>query len=107
MMRKNVCIAITAIGAVLFGYGSYMASHAAYQEGKINQAESTGRRPTLGPVRRNVGLHQEINKQKNLGYAGREMAAAQTRANWLRGIGVVLFIIGVAALLYYKKPFKR
>ncbi len=105
-MKKVIIIGITlsVLGVSLFAYGSYMSSKATFDKGRIAQAEATGqRRPTLGPVRRIVRTRQAEAKQKMLSQTGQKVAASQVTANWLRGIGAAIFIIGIGTLIFCRK----
>jgi hypothetical protein len=101
---KMISIALSVLGVALFAYGSYMASKAAFDQGRIAQAEAAGqRRPTLGPVRRIIRTRQAEAKQKMLSQAGQKVAVSQVTANWLRGIGAAFFVIGIGTLIFWRK----
>src|SRR3990167_7356784 len=85
--KKSLGTILTVLGAALFAFGSYLSNEAAYEKGRITQAEATGEgRPTLGPVRRAVKNQEAINKQQRLGQAVQQMVSSQISANWLRGV---------------------
>lgn len=99
-----ISIAMSVLGVSLFAYGSYMSSKAAFDKGRITQAEATNqRRPTLGPIRRIVRTRQAEATQKMLSQSGQKVAASQVTASWLRGIGAAIFIIGIGTLIFYRK----
>jgi hypothetical protein len=82
-----------------------MANEAAQGEARISQAEESegGRRPVLGPIRRGVRTQAAESNQESLGEGGQSVMASLVTGNWLRGIGVVLFVVGVSGLVFCRK----
>lgn len=104
--KKNLSIALLVIGAGLFLSGVFVASKAHQEEGRVAQAEESGEghhRPILGPVRREARNGAATSYQGQIREGAQRAAAAQVRANWLRGIGAVLFIGGLGSLLIARK----
>lgn len=103
-MKKTLSITLSVLGVALFIWGNNLSDKAALGEQKIYQAEeSGGRRPTLGPIRRNVRAEEAETKQQILSEAGQKVAASQVTANWLRGVGAVLFVVGIGSLFFVRK----
>ena len=103
-MKRWLSIVLILLGAALFINGSHMASQAAYGEGKISNMEEGGqRRPTLGPIRRNVRSQEMQTQQQRLSAAEEKISTIGVNANWMRGIGAALFAIGIATLLWNRK----
>lgn len=103
-MKKMLSLALSVLGVILFIYGSHLSNQATFEEERVSQAEATGqRRPTLGPVRRAARTEAAENKQEMLSEAGEEIATSEVSAYWLRGVGVVLFIVGIGSLVFGRK----
>jgi hypothetical protein len=99
-MKKAASIVLSVLGIVLFVCGSNVSTEASFNEERISQAESTAQgRPVLGPVRRGIRNQAYESKQQALSLEGQKVAASQASANWLRGIGAVLFIIGAGCFV--------
>lgn len=100
-MKKLISVILLIAGVVLFIYGNNVADTASSGEERISQAEESGqRRPTLGPIRRNVRAQEAEHKQQMLGEEEQKVAAFQVSADWLRGTGAVLFILGIGSLFF-------
>lgn len=103
-MKKGLSIAIAIVGIVVFFYGNNMASQTAFEEGSMTQTEMAGRRrPIVGPARRSMRAEAAESNQQMWGAKRQEMGASQVSANWLRGAGAVLVIIGIGSLFFCRK----
>jgi len=103
IFRKFFSAVLLLFGLGLFIFGSNMADQAAQGEMRISQAEENvqdQRRPVLGPVRRNVREQATENAQEKINTAGQNIVASQVTANWLRGTGLAIFIIGMGGLIF-------
>jgi len=106
-MGRSLSILLLVIGIGFFVFGSYVAYQVRRDENKIWQAEGYEQgyeRPILGPVRRAARNSAEQSAHERIGQAKQNVARSQVTANWLRGVGIVVFAIGAAGLIpYYKK----
>jgi hypothetical protein len=96
--RKVLSTFLLILGVGFFVAGSYIASEAAQGEERVLEAEANEqghRRPTLGPVRRHARAQASENAQEKISEAGQKIARSEVTANWLRGTGIVLSIIGI------------
>ncbi len=104
-MKKPISIGLIVLGAILFLFGTHVDNQAAQGEQNLSQAESSeqnGRRPVIGPVRRGISSQESQAAQQRIGQAGQQVVATQVTANWLRGSGIVLVILGIGCLIYYR-----
>lgn len=103
-MKKILSIGITVLGIILFFYGNQLSNEASLGQEKISQNGGSGqRRPVLGPVRRNMQNQAAENKQEMMHNVEQKIAVSQISANWLKGSGVVLFVVGVGLFFIVKK----
>lgn len=105
-MKKSLIIILLAFGLGIFAFGSYLSSQIDQEQNQLSQTEMDGRgRPILGPVRRAARNGAAETAQQKIGYAKQQVARSQVNANWLRGIGAVLFGAGVVylAICYFGK----
>jgi hypothetical protein len=96
--KKFISAALIVLGAGLFIFGSYISRQAAQRElqiSQIEQSEQGRRRPLIGPVRKSHSLQSAQTTQGKLAQAEQTVAASQTSANWLRGIGIVVIAAGL------------
>lgn len=102
-MKKRFSIALMILGIILFTLGSHEA-YQANQRGQILTEEDQGyRRATLGPVRRNVRAQENQSIQERYSEASQSVIATLTSANWLRGSGIVLLLVGASCFVFCRK----
>lgn len=103
-MKAILSIVLLVLGVAVFIYGSNLATQATFEEQRISQVEATGQhRPILGPLRRAARNQAAESQQQMVGQEGQKIVASQVTANWIRGIGVVLFIVGIGGFLCCRK----
>jgi hypothetical protein len=104
LKKKNLGTLLLILGVGLFIVGAVVSHRVKEQEQRISQSEGGYRRPTLGPVRRHAQAEASENYQERKTQADLKIETSAMTANWLRGIGVVFFVVGLGSLLFRKKP---
>lgn len=103
-MRKKVTSIIFLLSGIgVFMFGNHMSKQVDQGEAKIAQAEEDqqGRRkPLIGPVRKNVRSKQAEVAQQRISAGKQNIARSQVTANWLKGTGISLFVVGVGIFIF-------
>lgn len=104
--RRTLSALLLVCGVGIFGFGSYLSYQAMQSEGSISQVEEKlqeyNRRP-MGPIRRRIRAEREETAQQKIGQAEQRVTQSRVTADWLRGVGIVLFILGVGGLVFFRK----
>ncbi len=102
-MKKALSLVLLVSGICAFAYGSYLSYEVAPKEQKLSEAEQNiqeQRRPVLGPIRRNARAQAMQSKESAINSGEQTIAKAHVSINWLRGTGIILFIIGSGCLIF-------
>ncbi len=94
-------LSIVGIGIIIFG--NQVSNEAANGEARVSQAEANEQgqgRPIIGPIRRRARAQASENAQANISAAEQRIGQSQVTANWLHGVGIVIFALGVGSLIY-------
>ena len=100
-MAKNLLsAALILVGIFLFISGTREANLARQGEQQLMQSAPAERRPTLGPVRRNIHRQENQAVQEQRMQASNKILATQFSATQLRAGGLILVVAGLGCLVF-------
>lgn len=109
-MKKILSLIALVFGVSAFIIGNYISNEVIEGEQKIAQAEENTKeqkRPVLGPIRRNARNQATDNAREKINEKEKKIAGSEITANWLRGTGIILFVVGIGFLIFNYCQTKR
>lgn len=99
-MRKIISSVLLIIGLISFGFGTYIANQVAVDETEMAASSGQHRRvPLVGPVRKSASIQANESMQAKRMKQLQMLLHSEITSNWLRGIGIVFSLGGIAGLL--------